>query len=131
MEPVTQQQETVTKQKNPLKIEQGRKLVEYNKCKKEKLKRLNEQITKQDDMVEHKPRPDTNTYVYVGGLSVFGLAIGGYLLYNKFKKQKQNLIDIPPPPVPKTSTEPKRDILKCSKNFYHIIYKWLKTIRKI
>ena len=118
---MTQQQETVTKQKNPLRVEQGRKLVEYNKRKKEELKHLNEQITKQDDMAEHKPKPDTNTYVYVGGLSVFGLAIGGYLLYGKFKKQ--NLIDVPPPPVPKTSTEPKRDILKCFKNFYHIIYK--------
>ena len=73
---------------------------------------MNEQITKQDDMAEHKPRRDTNTYVYVGGLSVLGLAIGGYLLYNKFKKQKQNLIDVPPPPVPKTSTEPKRDIFE-------------------
>ena len=110
MEPVTQQQETVTKQKNPLRIEQGRKLVEYNHRKKEELKHLNEQITKQDDMAEHKRRSDTNTYVYVGRLSVFGLAIGGYLLYIKFKKQEQNLIDIPPPPVPKTSTEPKRDI---------------------
>ena len=127
-EPVTQQQETVTKEKNPLRIEQGKKLVDYNKRKKEELKCLNEQITKQDNIAEHKPRPDTNTYVYVGSLSVFGLAIGGYLLYSKFKKQKQNLIDIPPSPVPKTSTEPKRDILKCSKNFYHIIYKWLKTI---
>ena len=36
-EPVTQQQETVTKQKNPLRIEQGRKLVEYNRHKKEEL----------------------------------------------------------------------------------------------
>ena len=107
---MTQQQETVTKQKNPLRTEQERKLVEYNKHKKEELKHLNEQITKQDDMVEHKPKLDTNTYVFVGGLSVFGLAIGGYLLYSKFKKQKQNLIDVPPPPVPKTSTEPKRDI---------------------
>ena len=122
-EPVTQQQEAVTKQKNPLRIEQGKKLVEYNKRKKEELKCLNEQIMKQDDMIEHKPKPDTNTYVYVSGLSVFGLAINGYLLFSKFKKQKQNLIDIPPPPVPKTSTEPKRDILKCFKNFYHIIYK--------
>ena len=128
---MTQQQETVTKQKNPLRIEQGKKLVEYNKRKKEELKCLNEQITKQDDVAEHKPRPDTNAYVYAGGLSVLGLAIGGYILYNKFKKQKQNLIDVPPPPVPKTGTEPKRDILKCIKNFYHIIYKWLKTIRKI
>ena len=99
MEPVTQQQETVTKQKNPLRIEQGKKLVEYNKRKKEELKRLNEQITKQDDIAEHKPRPDTSTYVYARSLSVLGLAVGGYLLYSKFKKQKQNLIDIPPPPV--------------------------------
>ena len=80
--------ETVTKQKNPLRIEQGRKLVEYNKRKKEELKRLNEQITKQDDIADHKPSPHTNAYVYVGGLSVLGLAIGGYLLYNKFKKRE-------------------------------------------
>ena len=29
--------ETVTKQKNPLRIEQGKKLVEYNKHKKKEL----------------------------------------------------------------------------------------------
>ena len=109
---MTQQQKTVTKQKNPLRIEQGKKLVEYNKRKKEKLKLLNEQITKQDDMAEHKPKLDTNAYVYAGGLSVLGLAIRGYLLYNKFKKQKQNLIDVPPPPVVKNNTEPKRDIFE-------------------
>ena len=86
---MTQQQETVTKQKNPLRIEQGKKLVEYNKCKKEELKHLNEQITKQDDMADHKPKSIMNNYVYAGGLSVFGLVIGGYLLYSKFKKQKQ------------------------------------------
>ena len=112
MEPVTQQQETVTKQKNPLRIEQGKKLVEYNKCKKEELKCLNEQITKQDDMADHKPKPNMNNYVYAGGLSVFGLAIGGYLLYNKFKKQERNLIDIPPPPVVKNNTELKREIFE-------------------
>ena len=109
-EPVIQQQETVTKQKNPLRIEQGKKLVEYNHHKKEELKCLNEQITKQDDMAEHKPRSDTNTYVYASSLSLLGLAISGYLLYNKFKKPEQSLIDVPPPPVVKTSTEPKRDI---------------------
>ena len=87
-------------------------MVEYNKCKKEELKHLNEQITKQDNIAEHKPKPDTNTYVYVSGLSVFGLAISGYLLYSKFKKQKQNLIDVPPPPTLKASTEPKRDIFE-------------------
>ena len=104
---MTQQQETVTKQKNPLRIEQGRKLVEYNRRKK----RLNEQITKQDG-IEHKPRPDTNSYVYVGGLSLFGLAISGYLLYSKFKKPEQTLIDVATPPVLKTNTEPKRDIFE-------------------
>ena len=106
-----QNQETVTKQKNPLRIEQGRKLVEYNCRKKEELKRLNKQITKQD-IIDHKPKPDTNTYVYASGLSVLGLAIGGYLLYNEFEKQKQNPVDVPPPPVVKNNTEPKRDIFE-------------------
>ena len=107
-----QNQETVTKQKNPLRIEQGRKLVEYNKRKKEELKRLNEQITKQDNMADHKPKPNTSTYVYAGGLSVLGLAIGGYLLYSKFKKSERNLIDVPPPPMLKASTELERDIFE-------------------
>ena len=112
VEPVTQQQETVTKQKNPMRIDQGKRLVEYNKRKKEELKHLNEQITKQDNIAEHKPRPDMNNYVYVGSLSLLGLAISGYLLYNKFKKPEQNLIDVLPPPVVKTNTELKRDIFE-------------------
>ena len=111
MEPVTQQQETVTKQKNPLRIEQGKRLVEYNHRKKEELKCLNEQITKRDG-IEHKPRTDTNNYVYVSSLSLFGLAIGRYLLYSKLKKPEQTLIDVPTPPVLKTSTEPKRDVFE-------------------
>ena len=73
---------------------------------------MNEQITKQDDIAERKPRPDTSTYVYAGSLSVLGLAIGGYLFYSKFKKSERNLIDAPPPPVVKTSTELKRDIFE-------------------
>ena len=113
VETVTQQnQETVTKQKNPLRVEQGRKLVEYNKRKKEELKRLNDRITKQDNIADHKPRPHTNAYIYVGGLSVLGLAIGGYPLYNKFKKPERNLIDVPPPPVLNTNIESKRDIFE-------------------
>ena len=106
-----QNQETLTKQKNPLRIEQGRKLVEYNKRKKEELKHLNEQITKQDNIVDHKPRPHTNAYVYAGGLSVLGLAICGYLLYNKFKKPERKLIDVPPPPSI-VNIESKRDIFE-------------------
>ena len=112
VETVTQQnQDTVTKQKNPLRIEQGKKLVEYNHCKKEELKCLNEHITKQDS-TDQKPKPKTNTYVYTGSLSVLGLAIGRYLLYSKFKKPERKLIDIPAPPVVKTNTEPKRDIFE-------------------
>ena len=106
---MTQQQETVTKQKNPLRIEQGKKLVEYNKRKKEELKRLNEQITKQDNMADHKPKSNMNNYVYAGGLSVLRLAISGYLLYSKFKKQKRNLIDVPRPPVLLSSCPPVPD----------------------
>ena len=52
LETVNQQQETVTKQKNPLRIEQGKRLIEYNCLEKEELKCLNEQITKQDG-IEH------------------------------------------------------------------------------
>ena len=80
--------------------------------RKKSLKHLNKQITKQDGMVEHKPRTDTNNYVYVGGLSLFLLAIGGYLLFSKFKKLEQTLIDVPTPPAVKTNTEPKRDIFE-------------------
>ena len=72
---------------------------------------MNDQITKQDNIAEHKPRPDTSTYVYSGSLSVLGLAIGGYLLYNKFKKSERKLIDVLAPPST-VSTEPKRDILE-------------------
>ena len=108
METVAQ---TVTKQKNPLRIEQGRKLVEYNRRKKEELKRLNEQFTKQENIADHKPRPDTNVYVYAGGLSVLVLAIG-YLLYNKFNKPELKLIDVPTPPVVKTNIVPKIDIFE-------------------
>ena len=106
-----QNQETVTKQKNPLRVKQGRKLVEYNKRKKEELKHLNDQITKQGNIAEPKPKSNLNNYVYAGGLSVLGLAIGGYLLYNKFKKPERKLIDVPPPPSI-VSTEPKRDIFE-------------------
>ena len=85
---MNQQQETVTKQKNPLRIEQGKRLVEYNRRKKEELKRLNEQITKQDG-IEHKSKPETNNYVYVGSLSVFGLAIGGTSCIANLRNQNE------------------------------------------
>ena len=87
-ETVTQQQETVTKQKNPLRTEQGKKLVEYNCRKKEELKRLNEQITKQDG-IEHKPKPDTNHYACVSGLSLFGLAISDTSCIAHLKNQNK------------------------------------------
>ena len=111
-----EKQATVTKQKNPLRINQGKRLVEYDRRKKEELKRLNDHITKQDDMIEHKPKPDTNNnYIYVCGISVFGLAVGGYLLYTKLKKPEQNLIDVPPPAnvsYENTKTKPHIDIFE-------------------
>ena len=113
-ETVIQQQETITKQKNPPRIEHAKRLVEYDRRKKEELKRLNERITKQDG-IEHRPKPDTNNHVYVGVLSSFVLAIGGYLLYRKFKKPKQTLIDVPPPSNVSnvnTKIELKRDIFE-------------------
>ena len=64
VETVTQQQETVTKQKNPLRIEQGKRLVEYNHRKKEELKCLNEQITKQDG-TELKTKPYMNNFMCI------------------------------------------------------------------
>ena len=116
METVNQQQETVTKQKNPLRIEQEKRLAEHNRRKKEELKRLNEQITKQDDTIEGKPIELSNNYLYVSGVSVVGLAaIAGYLLYKKFKRPEQNLIDVPPPSNVgnvNTKIEPKRDIFE-------------------
>ena len=114
METVYQQQETVTKQKSPLRIEQGKKLCEYNHHKKEELKRLNEQITKQY-MTGRKPIELSNNYLYISGVSVVGLATVGYILYNKFKKPGQNLIDVPPPSNVSnvnTKIEPKRDIFQ-------------------
>ena len=112
-ETVTQQnQQTVTKQKNPLRVEKGRKLVEHNHRKKEELKRFNKQITKQDRMLEHKPRTDTNNYVYIGSLSLLGIAIGRYLLYSKFKKPEKSSIDVPSPQALKTNAKPKRDIFE-------------------
>ena len=112
VETVTEQnQETGTELKNPLRIEQGKRLVEYNCCKKEELKHLNKQITKQDG-IGNKPRSNTNTYVYAGTFSAFGLAISQYLLYRKFKKPEQTLIDVPAPPMVKTNTELKRDIFE-------------------
>ena len=115
METVNQQQETVTKQKNPLRIEQGKRLVEYNRHKKEELKRLNEQITKQDDMIEHKPIELSNKYLCSSGVSVAGIAIAGDLLYKKFKRPEQNLISVPPPSNIgnlNTKIEPKRGIFE-------------------
>ena len=87
-----QKQETRTKQKNPLRVEQGKRLVEYNHHKKQELKNLNEQITKQDNMTEHKSEEPSNyNYLYISGVSVVGLAIIGYLLYNRYISSYKHL----------------------------------------
>ena len=88
--------------------------------KKEELKRLNEQIRKQDDMIECKPIKLSNNYLYISGVSVIGIAIAGYLLYKKFKRPEQNLIDVPPPSNVSNKFEPKRYFLNVFKNSYRI-----------
>ena len=100
-------------------MEQGKRLVEYNRCKTEELNRLNEQITKQDDMIECKFIGLSNNYLYKSGVSVVEIAIAGYLLYKKFERPEQHLIDVPPPSNVSnvnTKIELKRNILKCIKN---------------
>ena len=88
-----QKQETITKQKNPLRVEQGKRLVEYNRRKKQELEILNEQITKQDNMIVHKPGEPSNNYLYISGVSVVGLAIVGYLyIYCITNSKNQNKI---------------------------------------
>ena len=66
-------------------------------------------------MIEHNPIELSNNYLHISCVSVIGLAIGEYLLYDKFKKPKQNLINVPPPSnISNLSTkiEPKRDIFE-------------------
>ena len=52
----------------------------------EELKHLNQQITKQDDMVEHKPKPNMNNYVYAS------LRCVKARVQNLMKNEIQNLI---------------------------------------
>ena len=65
-----QKQETRTKHNNLLRVEQGKRLVEYNRRKKQELRNLNEKITKQDNMIEHKPVELSNNYRYISGVKV-------------------------------------------------------------
>ena len=91
-------------------------MTEYNRRKKEEVKLFNEQITKQDDMIEHKLVELSNNYLYISGVSVVRIAIAGYLLYKKFNRTEQNLIDIPPPSNVSnvnTKIERKKIFLKC------------------
>ena len=129
-----QKQETTTKQKNPLRAEQGKRLVKYNHRKKQEVKNSNEQITKQDNIIEHKLGEPSNNYLYISGVSVVGLAIIRYFLYNKFKKQEQNLIDIPPPSNvshANTKIELKRDIFEMYLKIYiHKVEKYTTDLKQ-
>ena len=66
-------------------------------------------------MTEWKPEEPSNNYLSISSVSVVGLAIVGYLLYNKFKKPEQNLINVPPPASVRhanTKIDLKRDIFE-------------------
>ena len=69
-----------------MRVEQGRKLVEYNRRKKEELKRLNDHITKQEVEEPKVVKTEENSYKYIG--IGFGLLlIGGYFMYNQMKRK--------------------------------------------
>ena len=81
-------------------------------------------------MVERRPVELSNNYLYISGVSVVRLEIVGYLLYDKFKKSEQNLIDVPPSSNVSNvniKIEPKRDIFE----MYIYRYTWLKITQKI
>ena len=63
-------------------------------------------------------------------MSVVLVCLYWYLLFSKFKKPEQTLIDVPTPPAVKTNNEPKRDIFEMLKKFLSLNRSWLKTIRK-
>ena len=70
---------------------------------------------KQDDMIEHRPIELYNNYLYISGVSVVGIAVAGYLLYNKFKRPEQNSIGVPlPSNIGNVNAKigPKRDIFE-------------------
>ena len=86
IEQPTVELQKVTKPKNPLRVEQGRKLVEYNRRKKDELKRLNDHITNQE-REEHKViKQEENSCKYVD-IGVGLLLIGGYIMYNQIKSK--------------------------------------------
>ena len=95
---------------------------------------MNEQITKQDDMIERKSIELSNNYLCISGVSVVGIVIAGYLLYKKFKRPEQNVIDVSPPSNVSnvnTKIDLKRDTFKMYQKFLSHIYTWLKIIQKI
>ena len=83
-----QKQETITKQKNPLRVEQGKRLVEYNHPKMQELENLNEQITKRDNMMEHKPEEPSNNYLYI---SIYYIYIYIYMVEKYTKDLKESI----------------------------------------
>ena len=45
-------------------------------------------------------------------------------------KPERSLINVTSPPAVKTSTEPIKDILKCSKNFYRMVENYTKDLKE-
>ena len=72
-----------------MRVEQRKRLAEYNRRKRQELKNLNEQITKRDNVIEHKPEEPSNNYLYISGVSVVGLAIVRYLCITNSKNKNK------------------------------------------
>ena len=95
----------VTKQKNPKRVEIGKKLVEWNKQNKEKIARekldreklINQaiKIDSADSSEDNNSGIGSNNYLFGGGIAGVVLLIGGAYLYFRYNhKQPPALIPI-------------------------------------
>ena len=94
----------VIKQKNPKRVEIGRKLVEWNKQNKEKIARekpINQAIkidsadSSEDNNTTNNSGIGTNNYLFGGGIAGVVLLIGGAYLYFRYNhKQPPALVPI-------------------------------------
>ena len=87
----------VTKPKNPGRVAQGHKLAEYNRQRKQQILEKSEEHA-QEQPQEQPSLPNTSTMI----LSVGLLSLLGYIVYDKIKPQKTDVI-----PDQKINVQPK------------------------
>ena len=104
---------TVTKQKSAGRIQAGKKLAEWNRNNKQKL-RENKEIKGTEEITEESKHesPVTisgtkNKPVYTVMGLVTGVSVVGYMLYRKWNSTKQRSTKQTPPSVKQTTTQPE------------------------